>query len=135
MRKFTIPALAASTAAIAVASIATPAFAQSTGAVEFEKVIVVTGKTNKSLAGVELPATSKAKQVLDQSFISQALPGQSINDTIGMIPGRQLQRRPVRFVGRQAVYPRLRQQPYLGNLRRHAAERHGQLRALFEPVA
>jgi iron complex outermembrane receptor protein len=87
MRKFTIPALAASTAAIAVASIATPAFAQSTGAVEFEKVIVVTGKTNKSLAGVELPATSKAKQVLDQSFISQALPGQSINDTIGMIPG------------------------------------------------
>lgn len=87
MRKFTIPALAASTAAIAVASIATPAFAQSTGAVEFEKAIVVSGKTNRSLAGVDLPATSKAKEVLDQSFISQTTPGQSINDTINMIPG------------------------------------------------
>lgn len=87
MRKFISPAFAASTLALAVASIATPAFAQSTGAMEFEKVIVVTGTASKRVAGVELPATPKAKQVLDQDFISKSNPGQSINDVINMVPG------------------------------------------------
>jgi iron complex outermembrane receptor protein len=80
-------AFAASTIAVAVAAIATPVFAQSTGSVEFEKDIVVTGAKVKAVNGINLPDTPKAKQVLDQSYISMATPGQSINDTINMIPG------------------------------------------------
>jgi iron complex outermembrane receptor protein len=42
MRKSHIKAIAASTLAVAIAAVATPAFAQSTGAVDFENTIVVT---------------------------------------------------------------------------------------------
>lgn len=87
MRPISKMAFAASTIAVAVAAIATPVFAQSTGSVEFEKDIVVTGAKVKAVNGINLPDTPKAKQVLDQSFISTAQPGQSINDTINMIPG------------------------------------------------
>jgi iron complex outermembrane receptor protein len=87
MRKLISRAAAVSTIALAASSIATPAFAQSTGALEFEQVIVVTGKTNKGVAGVTVPETPKAKQVLDAEFISKSSPGQSINDVINMVPG------------------------------------------------
>ncbi|HWU01571.1 MAG TPA: TonB-dependent receptor plug domain-containing protein, partial [Novosphingobium sp.] len=87
MRKMNRVAFAASTLAIAGAFVASPAFAQSTGSVDFENTIVVSGVGQKAVNGVDLPATPKAKQVLDQAFISRAIPGQSINDTIGMIPG------------------------------------------------
>ncbi|WP_343609980.1 TonB-dependent receptor [Novosphingobium sp.] len=87
MRPISKMAFAASTIAVAVAAIATPVFAQSTGSVEFEKDIVVTGAKVKAVNGINLPDTPKAKQVLDQSYISMATPGQSINDTINMIPG------------------------------------------------
>jgi iron complex outermembrane receptor protein len=81
-------AVAASTGAMAIAAIATPVFAQSTGSVEFEKVIVVTGgKQAAPINGISTPITPKAKEVLDQAYISTAQPGQSINDTISMIPG------------------------------------------------
>ncbi|MCJ2183229.1 TonB-dependent receptor [Novosphingobium sp. 1949] len=81
---------AASAASIAVAGVlcSTPAFAQSTGAIDFQnQEIVVTGQTEKGIAGVELPDSSKAKEVLGQSVISRGTPGQTINETINMIPG------------------------------------------------
>jgi iron complex outermembrane receptor protein len=87
MRKTHIQAVAASTLALAVAAVATPAFAQSTGAVDFENTIVVTGAKSKGINGVEIPASPKAKQVLDQAFISKSSPGQSINEVINMVPG------------------------------------------------
>lgn len=88
MRKISMMAVAASTGAMAIAAIATPVFAQSTGSVEFEKVIVVTGgKQAAPINGISIPVTPKAKEVLDQAYISTAQPGQSINDTISMIPG------------------------------------------------
>jgi iron complex outermembrane receptor protein len=88
MRPISKMAFAASTIAVAVAAISTPVFAQSTGSVEFEKDIVVTGSKNVApINGIVLPQTPKAKEVLDQSYISTAQPGQSINDTINMIPG------------------------------------------------
>ncbi|MDE1916460.1 MAG: TonB-dependent receptor [Sphingomonadales bacterium] len=88
MRNFKLMAMSASCVAVAVAGLATPAFAQSTGSVEFEKDIVVTGaKSTTPINGIVIPQTPKAKEVLDQSFISTAQPGQSINDTINMIPG------------------------------------------------
>jgi iron complex outermembrane receptor protein len=88
MRKISLMAVSASCTAVAFGVMAVPAFAQSTGSVEFEKVIVVTGaKNTPPINGIVLPQTPKAKEVLDQSFISTAQPGQSINDTINMIPG------------------------------------------------
>ena len=68
------------------------AFAQSTGAVDFEKhAIIVTGTRTKSVGGVETPDTPKAKVVLDQKIISRSNPGQSILDTINMVPGVSFQ--------------------------------------------
>ncbi|HVI04822.1 MAG TPA: Plug domain-containing protein, partial [Sphingomicrobium sp.] len=68
------------------------AFAQSTGAVDFEKhAIIVTGTRTKSVGGVETPDTPKAKVVLDQKIISRSNPGQTILDTINMVPGVSFQ--------------------------------------------
>lgn len=86
MRIIKNSALAVSSFAIA-AAVASPAFAQSTGSVDFENTIVVTGTKAKAINGVDIPATPKAKQVLDQSFISKSAPGQTINDVINMVPG------------------------------------------------
>ena len=79
---------AASTLAIGFAVVATPALAQSTGSVEFEKDIVVTGTRGpQQVGGVSAPDTSKAKAVLTQEAIQRANPGQTILDTINQIPG------------------------------------------------
>jgi len=70
----------------------TAAFAQSTGSVDFEKeTIVVTGSRTKDVGGVETPDTPKAKVVLTQEFISRQNPGQTILDTINMVPGVSFQ--------------------------------------------
>lgn len=88
MRKFFSPALAVSTLAIVAASLATPALAQSTGSAEFDKVIVVTGsKTDRGIAGVVTPDTSKAKAELNQAWIAHQVGGQSVNDIINYLPG------------------------------------------------
>lgn len=79
--------LAASVALIPVALLSTPAFAQSTGSVDFDDEIVVTGVTSRDVAGIQTPDTSKAKLVLGQEVISRQNPGQSILDTINMVPG------------------------------------------------
>ncbi|MET0239618.1 MAG: TonB-dependent receptor [Sphingobium sp.] len=79
--------LAVSSLAIAVAIPGGQALAQSTGSVDFEETIVVTGTRAQAVAGVNIPDTPKAKQVLDQTFIAKQVPGQSINDIINMVPG------------------------------------------------
>jgi iron complex outermembrane recepter protein len=65
------------------------AFAQSTGSVDFEEnVIVVTGSiTNQGVEGVIVPDTSKAKQVLTQEQLARNNPGQTVLDSINIIPG------------------------------------------------
>lgn len=84
--------LAASAAGASLAcGIATPAFAQSTGSVDFEKEITVVGTALRSVSGVEVPDTAKAKQVLDQSLISRQAPGQTVNDIINLVPGVSFQ--------------------------------------------
>jgi iron complex outermembrane receptor protein len=66
--------------------------AQSTGTVDFEKqAIVVTGTRAKDVGGVLTPDTPKAKVVLTQEMISRQQPGQSILDTINMVPGVSFQ--------------------------------------------
>src|SRR3546814_19357381 len=79
--------LAASVALIPVALLATQAFAQSTGSVDFDDEIVVTGSTARDVAGIQSPDTSKAKSVLGQEVIARQNPGQTILDTINLVPG------------------------------------------------
>lgn len=83
---------AASPIAIGMTALASPAFAQSTGSVEFEKEIVVTGtRGTQQVAGVASPDTPKARAVLTQETIQRQNPGQTILDTINLIPGVSFQ--------------------------------------------
>ncbi|MFL6726517.1 MAG: TonB-dependent receptor [Sphingomicrobium sp.] len=67
-------------------------YAQSTGTVEAEKqAIVVTGARARAVGGVQTPDTPKAKVVLTQEIISRSNPGQSILDTINLVPGVSFQ--------------------------------------------
>jgi iron complex outermembrane receptor protein len=79
--------LAASCALIPLALLSTPAFAQSTGSVDFDDEIVVTGVSATDVAGISVPDTSKAKSVLGQEVIARQNPGQTVLDTINLIPG------------------------------------------------
>lgn len=88
MRTKSILISATSGFAVAVAVLSSPAaYAQSTGTVEFENEIIVTATIQREIAGIELPATSKAKQVLNSEHIMRQNPGQTILDTINIIPG------------------------------------------------
>lgn len=92
MRKISLMAIAASSGAMAIAAIATPALAQSSGTLDFDKDIVVTGKaSDKGIAGVVVPDTSKAKGELTQAWIQHQVPGQSINEMINYLPGVSFQ--------------------------------------------
>src|SRR3954470_10242226 len=82
MKKFI---LLCATSALAIPSVAS---AQSTGTVEMEKdAIVVTGTRTRAVGGVEAPATSKTREVLNSDFIQRQVPGQSINEVINQLPG------------------------------------------------
>lgn len=83
---------ATSTLAVGAAFLAMPALAQSTGSSDFEEgSIVVTGTVQRDVAGIQLPDTPKAKQVLTQELIARGTPGQTINETINLIPGVSFQ--------------------------------------------
>ncbi|RIX27468.1 TonB-dependent receptor [Sphingomonas edaphi] len=70
----------------------TAAFAQSTGSVDFEKeVIVVTGTRTQDVGGVQTPDAPKAKAVVTQEMISRSGPGQTVLDTINIVPGVSFQ--------------------------------------------
>ncbi|WP_120717270.1 TonB-dependent receptor [Tsuneonella amylolytica] len=84
-------ALLRSSALIALA-IPGAAFAQSTGSVDFEDdAIVVTGTRATDVAGVEIPDTPKAKQVLGEEIIRRQRPGQTVNDIVNLVPGVSFQ--------------------------------------------
>ena len=80
--------LLCSTAAI----LPTAAFAQSTGTQEFEQeTIIVTGTRTQEVGGVQAPDAAKAKAVLTQEMIGRQNPGQSILDTVNLVPGVSFQ--------------------------------------------
>ena len=85
--------LAAGVASLGLScALTVPAFAQSTGSVDFEEGdIVVTAELLRDIAGVQVPNTTKAKQVLTQEVIGQQAPGQTVNDIINLIPGVSFQ--------------------------------------------
>jgi iron complex outermembrane receptor protein len=62
-------------------------YAQSTGTVTTEEQIVVTGTRTKGVDGIQTPEGVKSRAVLTQDFIAKQRPGQTINDTINMLPG------------------------------------------------
>lgn len=63
------------------------AFAQSTGSQEVEEEIVITGtRTNNGVDGIVVPDSTKAKGVLTQEIISRQAAGQSILNTINLLP-------------------------------------------------
>lgn len=65
-------------------------FAQSTGTVTTEEV-VITGAKSKTVGGIQAPEGVKSRAVLTQQFIAKQRPGQSINDTINQLPGVSFQ--------------------------------------------
>jgi iron complex outermembrane receptor protein len=68
------------------------AFAQSTGSVDFEKdTIVVTGRRVLEVGGVVAPDATKPKAVLTQEIIARQNPGQTILDTVNLVPGVSFQ--------------------------------------------
>ncbi len=63
------------------------AFAQSTGTIDAEETIVVTGSRNTTgILGVKVPDTPKAQTVLDNQVLRQAAPGQSVLQVINVVP-------------------------------------------------
>lgn len=80
---------------VATAALLLPgaAFAQSTGSIDFDagNDIVITGRADKSIGGVEIPDSTKAKGVLTQEFIARQTPGNTILDTINLLPGVSFQ--------------------------------------------
>src|SRR6478735_7334131 len=75
--------------ASAIGLSATTAHAQSTGSVDFEEgEIIVTGAAaTRGVEGVIIPDSSKAKQVLTQEQLARNNPGQTVLDSINIIPG------------------------------------------------
>ena len=69
------------------------AFAQSTGSQDFEEeeTIVITGARSQEVGGVTAPDTTKAKAALTSEVIARQNPGQTILDTINLIPGVSFQ--------------------------------------------
>lgn len=68
------------------------AFAQSTGSQDFEEEeIIITGTRNQEVGGITAPDTTKAKAALTSEVIQRQNPGQTILDTINLIPGVSFQ--------------------------------------------
>lgn len=69
------------------------AYAQSTGTVDFEEEIVVVGTrtTKEEVGGVSAPDTTKPRVALGQEMISRQNPGQTILDTLNVVPGVSFQ--------------------------------------------
>ncbi|WP_336974911.1 TonB-dependent receptor [Sphingobium aromaticiconvertens] len=74
-------------AAIAIA-LPGAALAQSTGSMDFDNAIVVTGgRIDNGVGGIKIPDSPKAKVVVGQELIKAQRPGQAINEIINMVPG------------------------------------------------
>lgn len=80
--------LATSVVGISAAA-AVPAAAQSTGSVDFDEsnVIIVSGARATDVGGVDIPDSPKAKVQLDLELIMRQPAGQTINETLNLVPG------------------------------------------------
>ena len=73
----------------AIAILPSAAYAQSTGTIETEKeTIVITGtRAQRGVDGVVIQDSTKAKGLVTQEFIAKQSPGQTLFNTINMVPG------------------------------------------------
>ncbi|WP_431468851.1 TonB-dependent receptor [Sphingosinithalassobacter sp. LHW66-3] len=81
-------------AGVAFAALFTPAaaFAQSAGSIEFGgDDIVVSGVRSTDVGGIDVPTEPKAKVEIERELILRQRPGQTINDTINLVPGVNFQ--------------------------------------------
>ncbi len=80
--------LAASALSAATATLfPSVAQAQSSGSSQFDNAIIVTGARNTDVGGVEIPDSPKAKVAIESELIMRQTPGQTINDTLNLVPG------------------------------------------------
>lgn len=64
------------------------AFAQSTGTIAAEEEIIVTGtRSQNGVEGIVAPDSTKARAVLTQEIIARQSPGQTILNTVNLVPG------------------------------------------------
>ena len=111
------------------------AFAQSIGTQDFEEEeIIVTGTRAQDVGGVTAPDTSKAKAVLTQEFLARQNPGQTVLDSINVIPGVSFQNNDAYGSSGGRSDPRLRLLAHQPDLRRHPAQRFRQLPDLLQPA-
>jgi len=80
-------ALCASTALATGLLIATGAFAQSTGSAVVEELVVTGASGPKSMNGILEQVAPKTKTTIDQTFIAKQQPGQTIAETLNVVPG------------------------------------------------
>jgi iron complex outermembrane recepter protein len=75
-------------ASVAVAAIVLPgaAFAQSTGTIDAEEIVVTGSRSSTGIEGVLIPDAPKARTVLDNQVLRQAAPGQTLLQAINIVP-------------------------------------------------
>ncbi len=75
-------------AGVAMAALSIPgiAFAQSTGTIDAEEIVVTSSKAQDGVQGVIIPDTPKARTVLTQEVIQAQSAGQSILNVINVVP-------------------------------------------------
>ncbi|WP_041392196.1 TonB-dependent receptor [Sphingobium sp. SYK-6] len=77
-------------ATVASGALATGAHAQSTGAIDFEDAIIVTGSRSSDVGGIRIPDTTKATGVITDELISRQGTNTILN-TINLLPGVSFQ--------------------------------------------
>jgi len=73
--------------AFAALMIPASAYAQSTGSIDFDEEIVVTGQAETDIGGIDVPDTPKAKVQVDRELMMRQTPGQTVNELINLVPG------------------------------------------------
>jgi iron complex outermembrane recepter protein len=75
-------------ASVAVAAIVMPAaaYAQSTGTIDAEEIIVTGSRSSTGIQGIQVPDSPKARTVLSNEVLRTAAPGQAILNAINIVP-------------------------------------------------
>jgi iron complex outermembrane recepter protein len=75
-------------ASVAVAAIIMPgaAYAQSTGTIDAEEIIVTGSRSSTGIQGIQVPDSPKARTVLSNEVLRTAAPGQAILNAINIVP-------------------------------------------------
>jgi len=76
----------AGVATIAIVA-ATPVFAQSSGSIAVEDIIVTAQTGDDGLSGIVVPDATKARGIITQELITTQAAGQTVLNTINLIPG------------------------------------------------